>query len=184
MKKYISTFIIVFIVVFIGIEIYTQVTKEKVSSKAKRLPCQAKVTSFERMYDIKELQKTRELLQTGNYIIKSGIDKSKYMESTLFNFVNIDLITSKLQNKLEKLVINKNITDDKITISYKIYENDVDDPKKKSDNCKLFRGYVVLKVLNQNNKNIYQAQIDFMDREGKDISSTLDCAMESFLTYK
>ena len=71
-----------------------------------------------------------------------------------------------------------------VEVDYKVYENDKEDPKKKTDSCKLFRGYVVMKFKNHNNKVVYQVQIDFMDNEGKDIPKTLECAVESFVTYK
>jgi len=181
MKKYIYTFVIVFILGAIIYSIYTEINKPKISVKAKRLECQKRVTSFERAYDKEQLTKAQTLLKNGNFIISHGIDKAKYMNSTLFDLIDMEKLTSQLKTKLNK---SDKITKDDIKIEYKVYENDTEDPKKKSDNCKFFRGYVVLKVLNKNNKLIYQVQIDFMDFEGKDIPATLDCAVKSFLTYK
>jgi len=184
MKKYIVTFVVLVIVGLIGNSIYTQMTKDKVPGKAKRLECHKKATTFERGYGFDDIQKAQQLLLSGNYKITSGIDKATFMQSTLFDFVNMEYL-----DKTLGFIIVKNIKEEKqenkiIDVDYKVYENDKEDPKKKTDSCKLFRGYVVMKFKNQNNKIVYQVQIDFMDQEGKDIEKTLECAVESFLTYK
>jgi hypothetical protein len=105
------------------------------------------------------------------------------MKSSLFDFIDMEKLDKTLAFFLLQKVQKERKVSELLNIEYKVYENDKEDPKKKSDNCKLFRGYVVMKFKNQNNKVVYQVQIDFMDQEGKDIPKTLECAVESFLTY-
>jgi hypothetical protein len=184
MKKYIITFIVLIIVGLLGNSIYNQITQDKLPGKAKRLDCHKKTTVFERGYGIKDIKEAQELLYSGNYKITSGIDKAIHMKSSLFNFVNIE----KLDKNFAFFLLQKVKTQKKETgilqVDYIVYENDKEDPNKKSEKSKLFRGYVVMKFKNQNNKVVYQVQIDFMNNEGKDIPKALECAMESFLTYK
>jgi hypothetical protein len=184
MKKYIIAFFVLVIFGLIANSVYTQMTKDKVPGKVKRLDCHKKTTAFERGYGLEDIKDAQELLLNGNYKITSGIDKSTYMQSTLFDFVDME----KLDKEFSFFVLQKVNAEKKaneiLQIEYKVYENDKEDPKKKSDNCKLFRGYVVMKFKNKNNKVLYQIQIDFMDQEGKDIPKTLECGIESFITYK
>ena len=185
MKKFISTFVLLFLIGMVANGFYLQLTKEKkVTVKVKRLPCQAKVTSFERGYGDDDIIKAKKLLESGNFIMESGIDKAVYMESTLFNYVDIKKMDQIVLDLLNKSIKEKANSKEKITVNYKIYENDTEDPKKKSDNCKLFRGYVVMKFINSKNKTVYQSQIDFMDMKGLDIPQTIQCSVKAFLTYK
>ncbi len=184
MKKYIIAFFVLVILGLIGNSVYTQMTKDKVPGKVKRLDCHKKTTAFERGYGLEDIQEAQELLVHGNYRIISGIDKATYMKSSLFDFVDMEKLDKNFAYFLLQKVENERKKDEIVQVEYKVYENDKEDPKKKSDNCKLFRGYVVMKFKNQNNKVVYQVQIDFMDTEGKDIPKTLECAVESFLTYK
>ena len=172
------------IVGFVGKSIYDETTKEEIPGKTARLDCHKKVTTFERGYGDEDIQKAQKILESGNYHIKSDIDKSTYMPSTLFDFISLEELDKGFSSFIQKRFPLQNVTDEALKIEYTIYENDRDDPKKKSDNCKFFRGYVVMKFLNQNNKLLYQIQIDFLDNEGRDIADTLQCALESFVTYK
>lgn len=183
MKKYIITFFVLVIFGLIGNSVYIQMTKDKVPGKAKRLDCHKTTTAFERGYGIEDIQDAKELLLSGNYKIVSGIDQATYMKSSLFDFIDMEKLDKTLAFFLLQKVQKERKVSELLNIEYKVYENDKEDPKKKSDNCKLFRGYVVMKFKNQNNKVVYQVQIDFMDQEGKDIPKTLECAVESFLTY-
>lgn len=184
MKKYITWLAVVSILLILGNSIYNEINKEKVPGKAKRIPCLAKVTSFERGYGIKDIKDAQDLLTQGSYTITSGVDKATYMESTLFDHIDLKELDLYIDNELKTLINKKTDNNELIKIDYKIYENDKEDPKKKSDKCKLFRGYTVMKFINNKNKVLYQVQIDFMDYKGKDIPQTLKCSIESFLTYK
>jgi len=184
MKKYIITFFIFLIIILLGNSIYTQMTKDKVPGKVVRLECHEKTTVFERGYGTGDVIKAQNLLLSGNYKISSGIDKSIYMKSSLFDFVDMEKLNKEFSFFLLQKVKNQKQAKEILQVEYKVYENDKKDPKKKSDKSKLFRGYVVMKFINQNNKVVYQVQIDFKDAQGKDIPKTLECAVESFLTYK
>ena len=160
-----------------------EINTPKVNERLNRLPCHKNIIAFERSYDTKSLNKAKELLLGGNYQIKSDIDKAQFMKSTLFNFISLKNTDQYFYKLIDEKTKKARAYQNGITVDYTIFENDLDDPKKKSPKSKLYRGYVVLKIKNSNNKVLYQVQIDFMDHKGKDIYKTLDCALESFLTY-
>ncbi len=184
MKKALLYFVVITVVGFIAYGIFVQLNQSKVPGKLDRLPCHKKITAFERGYvspgDIKQAQKS---LLSGNCQIKSDIDKAKFMNSTLFDFINLSDTDKYLLDFIQSKTNNTISYNQGVIVDYTIYENDRKDPKKKSDTCKLYRGYVVLKIKNSNFKTLYQVQIDFMDHQGKDIFRTLQCALNSFLTY-
>ena len=183
MKQY---FIYSLVLVVIGTIIFTVLeknTKQKIPGKLDRLPCHKKITCFERAYDIDKISEAKKLLLNGNYKINSDMDKSQFMKSTLFDFIDLKTTDKYFYNSIDTKSGKTRSYNNGTIVDYTVFENDIKDPKKKSDNCKLYRGYVVLKIKNSNNKLLYQDQIDFMDYEGKDIFKTLDCSLESFLTY-
>lgn len=166
MKKALIYIILIITVGFISYSTLMQLNKSKVPGKLDRLACHKKVTAFERGYDDKEIKSAKEILLSGNYKIKSDIDKAKYMESTLFNFVSIEDTDKYLYDFINTKTKKDRVYNNGLSVEYTIYENDIEDPKKKSDKCKLYRGYVVLKIKNSNFKTLYQVQIDFMDQKG------------------
>ena len=163
--------------------IYEQLNKQDVPGKAKRTPCLAKVTSFERSYGNGDIQKLKEQIKNGDFKIRSSVDKAVFMQSSLFDTVDMKELDNIMIETLKSYSNGKINSKSKNTVEYKVYENDKDDPKKKSDSCKLFRGYVVMKFINGDNKTVYQNQIDFMDYEGKDIPDTIRCGVSAFMTY-
>lgn len=183
MKKLVTVFFSISLLAVLVYLIYDQVERQKVPGKLDRLECHKNITCFEKIYLENLLEEAKELLYAGNYHIQSGIDKSKYMESTLFQYVSIEDTEQFFYNYLSTLTKKEHSFNNGIVIDFKVYENDKEDPKKKSDNCKLFRGYVVLQIFSPNKKLIYKVQIDFMDQQGKDVSKALECALKSFLTY-
>ncbi len=183
MKKYLYTFVTVFILAIIGNSIYTEVTKDKTPGKAKRIPCQASVTTFERAFNKDDIKTAQLLLESGNINLTSTIEKAKYAESKLFEFVKLEETDKIVNDELKKYIIVKKDEDTKLNISYNIYENDVEDPGKKTKKSKLYAGYVVLQIKNDSNQVIYKVQIDFMDKKGADIGQSLKCSIKSFATY-
>jgi hypothetical protein len=183
MKKYFSFFLIVLFSSIAVVYIYTQATKPKINGLMDRLPCHKDVTCFEKGTHSDAIENAKEQIKNGNYRIISSIDKAQYMESTLFQYVSVEDMDSYFYNLIQQKSVNQINYKNGIIIKYTIVENDKNDPKKKSDNCKLFRGYIVLKILDSNSKLLYQNQIDFMDQKGEDIPQTIKCAFESFLTY-
>ena len=111
------------------------------------------------------------------------MEKATYAPSKLFNYVKLSDIDKITQIELDSYIVKKEVLDDKLRISYYIYENDVGDPGKKTKKSKLYAGYVVYKFYNKNNKLIYQSQIDFMNKQGADIAQSVKCAIKSFATY-
>jgi hypothetical protein len=183
MKKLITIFFSLFFLVLLVYLIYNQVERQKVPGKLDRLECHKNITCFEKIYKENLLDEAKEFLYAGNYTIRSGIDKATFMDSTLFQYVSVEDTEQFLYNYLSTLTQQKHSFDNGIIIDFTIYENDKEDPKKKSDKCKLFRGYVVLQILSPNKELIYKVQIDFMDQKGKDIPKALECALKSLLTY-
>lgn len=184
MKKPIISFIVVFLVLIISYEVYEQLNKKEVPGKTTRLPCMAKVISFERAYDKKGIDDLKNSIKNGDIKIRSSIDKATFMDSTLFETVDIRLLEIKTDEIIRSYASKDLDKNSKNSLEFIIFENDKNDPKKKSDSCKLFRGYVVMKFKNQNNKVVYQNQIDFMDNDGKDIPQALQCAIKAFMSYE
>lgn len=183
MKKLISVFFSVFLLSILVYLIYNQVEKQRVPGKLDRLECHKNVTCFEKAFLENFIDKAKELLYQGNYKISSSIEKSTYMPSSLFQYVSVEDTEQFFYNYLSTLTKKEHHFNNGIVIDFKIYENDKEDPKKKSDKCKLFRGYVVLQVFSPNKKLIYKVQIDFLDQKGEDVEKALECALKSFLTY-
>ena len=183
MKKYISIFIGVFLFVVVGNGIYSQITKKSESPKAKRLPCQKKMTSFERGFSTKDIKIGQKQLVNGNFKFTSYIEKAQYSKSKLFDYIKLsdmDIVTT---NELKSYIKDEQLSDNKLKIIYYIYENDVKNPGKKTKKSKLYAGYVVYKFYNNKNKLIYQSQIDFMNKQGSDIPQSIRCAIKSFVTF-
>lgn len=184
MRKFFSFFLVVLFSSIIAIYIYTQTSNPKTQGAMDRLPCHKDIICFEKGYDEDGIEKAKQLILDGNYRILSSIDKAQYMESTLFSFVSIEDMDRFFYNYIQQQTTKPLQYNNGAIIKYTIFENDIEDPKKKSDSCKFFRGYVVFKVLSPNNKLLYQNQIDFMDEKGKDLPQTLQCAFESFTTFQ
>ena len=154
MKLYIGIFIGACFVYLIGSSIYTQIQKENKSARSSRISCHKDATVFERLYIEKEKKAIQKKLEEGNYTLSSSVLKAVYSKSKLFDFVDLDYI----------------------------YENDVDDPGKKTAKSKLYAGYIVVKFKNDKNELIYQVQVDFMDKKGADLPQSIKCAIKSFIT--
>jgi len=184
MNKFTISFIFIAILSLVGVGVYTQLNKEAVPGKAKRLPCMSKVTSFERSYGIEDIQKAQAQIENGNFSLSSDIDKAIFMNSTLFDYVDMKKIDQVALDTLNSFVKNKTTHKKQpLKVLFTVFENDRDDPKKKSKNCKLYRGYVVFKFKNEKNKIVYQNQIDFLDPQGADVAQTISCAINAFMTY-
>jgi hypothetical protein len=182
-KNYIGIFIAIFLVSAIGFSAYEQANKTKVSAKLKRINCQEKTTTFEKIVSKKLIIKSQELLKSKNYKIESKIWKSKYATSKLFNYISkkdIDNLTIKtISNKLNKIEPNNK----KLLIKFYTRENDKEDPGKHGTECKLYAGYLVYEFI-LDDKLVYKIQTDFMDFSGKDIQDRIDCVFNSFFSIK
>jgi|GEM_PF-306653 len=185
MKKNLIIFVVVFIITILVIQTADIPSQTGVpeSGKSKRIPCQKQATSFERGFGDEDIKKAQVLLENGNVNLTSRIEKAVYAKSKLFEYVKLEDTDKIVQNELNKYIKNKTEQKSKLNLSYYIYENDVKDPGKKTKKSKLYAGYVVLQVKNDNNKTIYKVQIDFMDFQGADIAQSIQCCVKSFATY-
>lgn len=144
----------------------------------------AKVTSFERSYGVDDIKKAQQSIIKGNFTLISDIDKATYMNSTLFDYVDMKQMDQIALNNLNSYIKKESINNqNRVKVLYTVYENDRDDPKKKSKSCKLYRGYVLFQFKNIKNKIVYQNQIDFFDPQGADVAQTISCAIKAFMTY-
>ena len=181
LKKYVVLIISFFIIYILGSAIYAQINK---SSSAKRISCQKEAITFERVYKKEDIKLAQELLKSGNTEFKSSVIKAYFAQTKLFEYVKLADMDRVLNSILKQHVKKEQESSKKLNISYYIYENDVDDPGKKTKKSKLYAGYVIFKFYNQKDELIYQVQIDFMDKKGKDLPQRIKCAIESFITLK
>lgn len=184
MKKYIVTFIVLSFVFILGSSFYKQVQKDMNAGKSTRIECQKKATSFERVYIPQDIKFAQEQLKSGNVRFSSSVKKAHYSKSELFEYVSLAQMDEVLQNVLNQNIVTRKVEDSKLDIKYYIYENDVNDPGKKTEKSKLYAGYVVFQFFNVKKEPIYQVQIDFSDKKGADLSRRIECAIESFITIK
>ena len=183
MKRFVIVFIIVFFSYFIGDGIYSEINKDKIPGKAKRLECHQNVTVFERSYSTDDLKYAQNLIIQGDDSFTSHIEKAVYSNSVLFNYISLDTTDKIFRKKLKNYIQSNEENKKMYQVSYYIYENDKNDPGKKTKKSKLYAGYVVLEVKNMNNKSIYKVQIDFMDNKDSDIKNCIECAVESLMTF-
>lgn len=177
MKKYIYIVAAFFLVGVIAQSVYQQLNKK--SAKSDRIECHKKITVFERVANKKLLPLMKQSIQKGAFKVNVTKEEAKFMESKLFAFVDpIQVKEQFLQTLGVKTFTNTNID---TVIDILIYENDKNDPGKKTAKSKLYAGYLVFSF-KQNNLLVYKLQIDFMDHQGKDILKALQCAVDSFNT--
>ena len=158
----------------------TDVMNQK-SAKTARLECHIRSTTFEYVYK-KELVKTmKDAIQSGNVEIKSKFKLSEYMPTQLENHISLEQVDAMIQKQIDSHKDTTKNSAKKLLIDYFIYENDKEDPGKKTAKSKLYAGYLVFHFLLEGEK-VYRIQIDFMDLQGKDIEEKVACAITSVLT--
>eukprot|EP01156_Anaeramoeba_ignava_P006593 Anaeramoba_ignava/a349064_22.p2 GENE.a349064_22~~a349064_22.p2 ORF type:complete len:178 (+),score=6.66 a349064_22:827-1360(+) len=176
MKKYIYIIAAAVLVFFIGQSVYQQVNKK--SAKASRLECHKNSTVFEKVLNQNLLAQLQNDIKNGEIKVNINIEKAKYMKSKLFDFVDPENV----QTEFAKLAGQKASADEpNSSVDILIYENDKNDPGKKTEKSKLYAGYLVFSF-KVGNTLVYKLQIDFLDHEGKDISKVLECGLKSVLT--
>lgn len=175
-------FILIFIVGFFSYGLLTKESNDPIK-KEKRLTCQTKTTTFEKISNNQLAQEAIELLETSNYIIKSRIEKSVYMESQIDKHICEEKANEYLNETINKYVKDKKLKDKKLLIDYYILENDKEDKGKKGTKCKLYAGYLVFEF-KLDNKLIYKIQTDYMNMDTSDIPERMDCVIKSFITLK
>jgi len=179
--KYIYTILAIALIYFVGNDIYKQNTKTVAGAKSTRLACHKKCKVFERTYDTELLKKAQETVRTGEYELTSRIKEAKFMETKMFQYVQLEKVDQMVKDAIAKRKQSDAKADGKVAIDYYIYENDKADPGKKTKKSKLYAGFLRF-IITYNGKKFYSVQADFMDLEGKDIPKSVECAIESFIT--
>lgn len=161
--------------------VYKEVTK---SAKSKRLECQSKTTTFEKIFIENPIKEAINSLESNNYEIKSDIKYSEFMKSHLIGILTKEQSDEKLKTVIEKY-IDKNSTENKdnkkLLIDYYIYENDKEDRGKKNKDAKSYAGYLVFEF-KYDKKLVYKIQTDYMNLDTKDIDERMDCVINSFIS--
>lgn len=167
-----------------GYWLFVQDQKPK-SCAVKRIPCQQDVVCFERTYRMAELQRVIDLLKSRRYTVVSRAQKSEYMASRLFEYVNKEQVDAMVAAAIESQVPKQPVegTDDTLVVDYLIYENDKLHPGKKTPKSKLYEGYLAFSF-KLAGKTVYKFQIDFMDEKGADIPERVKCAIASLLSLE
>ena len=177
MKK-ILPIVVIALFSFVFYEVYTQATK---SVKVKRVECQSKTVTFEKIFVEEPIKESINLFLTNNYEVNSHMEYSKYMKSHLKDILTKEQADELLENVIKAYVKNKVASQEKVSINYYIYENDKEDTGKKGAKSKLYAGYLVFEF-KLGNKLIYKIQTDYMDIDAKDVAQRMDCAINSFVS--
>lgn len=175
--KYVYGILFIFLVYIIGTSIYEQANKKK--ARLSRLDCQKEMIIFEKVFNAEALLHVKEAIKGGELTLESSVKKAKYMKTKLFEYVDINDVDTLVKESIAK---HKGAKSDKtLHVKYYIYENDKNDPGKKSPKSKLYAGYIHM-TFSVDNIKAYVSQVDFMDMQGKDIKKRLDCAIATLLT--
>lgn len=153
----------------------------KKTAKTKRLICQSKTITFEKIHDMTQLKKAQEKLLSNDYVIHSHMEYSTRMKSNLVHHLNIERANEILKSIIP--VQTKKRTQDFLSIDYYIYENDKKDKGKKNKNALKYAGYLMFEF-KLDKQLIYKIQTDYMQIDGQDIKERMQCVIDSFLTLK
>ncbi len=142
------------------------------SAKSKRLVCHQESTTFERLYEPHQTNTIQTLLKSGDFSFTINIAKSSYMPTRIDSYMKQEAFEVLLHDTFGKP------RGEKLRIDLLLYENDKKDPKKKTQEAKLYEGYVQVSFY-LNHTRVYTVQLDYMDPMGNDIAKRLKCALES-----
>lgn len=181
--KYFWYAVIAIIGIILADGIIDKMSFSKESANSKRLQCQMKSTTFERVIRPELMNQLQKSIENNSAKVSIDIEKAKYMESRLFYYVKPEVVLEQIKEKIKTYNKNKINLKDNVTIDVLIYENDKDDPGKKSEKAKVYAGYLVFSC-KVDKKLVYKIQIDFMDHEGLDIQNKISCAIDSIMTIK
>lgn len=150
------------------------------SAKSTRLACHTQSVVFEKVYEPALLKNVREALANHNYTMSSSIEKAQYMKSQLFEYVDINTVDQIVINEIEAYRTDEKKKTETVKLNYFIYENDKNDPGKKTKKSKLYAGYLKFEIV-YGGKRVYAIQIDFMDMQGEDIPQRVNCTIKSIM---
>jgi len=179
MFKYLYGLFILLFVSFVGFNIYKSVTKK--DFKSSRFACQKEVVTIETFRKPKLIEEAISSLKNKNYKLISKIRFSKYMISRLGNYIEIADVDKMINNAISKYKSENNNKTTDLIIDYTLYENDKNDPGKKTAKSKLYAGYIYLNFKLNESISVYDIQIDYMNMEAKDLNSRIECAIKSFV---
>jgi len=148
-----------------------------------RIECHSKSTTFEYVYKKELVKRMQDAIKSGNVQIKSKFKLSEHMLTQLAKHISLSSVDEMIQKQIDSHVDTTHSTDDTLIIDYFIYENDKEDPGKKTAKSKLYAGYLVFNFLLEG-EQVYRLQVDFMDTQGKDIEEKIHCMMQSVLTLE
>ncbi|MGB1227475.1 MAG: hypothetical protein ACPG9K_06240 [Poseidonibacter sp.] len=180
MKKILPIILIV-LVLFVTFAVFEELNK--FDPKKKRLQCQEKTITFEKIEFENPIWETNNLIETNNFVIKSNIEYSKFMKSHLINILNVQQADDILNKILKQYIKSDKPNNKKLEIDYYIYENDKEDKGKKGAKSKLYAGYLVFEFKLEG-KVVYKIQTDYMNIDGNDIEERMNCVVKSFLSIK
>ncbi len=149
-------------------------------SEPKKPECQNGFHCFEKLSENRgDIKKIIKLLDRGDVNYQCKIIKSQYMKSEITDYISEGKFL-----ELTESIFGKSGTQNpkNLTVKCKLYENDIEDPKKKSNSCKLFAGYLLYEFIIQE-QTVYKIQIDYTNIKGKDIQRKLNCIKESLYRY-
>lgn len=175
--KYIITLLVTVVLAFMASTLFMKISKK--SPKSHRISCHKSTTTFEKVIDKNGLKGLQNALKDGDFSLHATPLPSKYMPSQLFLHVNVEDI------KREFLALFPEPKGGKkdANIEIFVYENDKLDPKKKTKKSKLYEGYLLFNF-SYKDRLIYKLQLDFYEKNGKDIAPLLGCAKESVWSIK
>jgi hypothetical protein len=171
--------ILLILITFVSYGVYKQANK---SVKTKRLECQAKTTTFERIFVEEPIKEAINSLKSNNYTINSFIKYSKFMKSNLINILTKEQADEILEKVIKSQIKEpiKTSDDTKVLIDYYIYENDKEDTGKKNNDAKSYAGYLMFEF-KYKNILVYKIQTDYMDINASDIENRMNCVIKSFI---
>lgn len=151
------------------------------SARISRLKCHTKSITFEHVYKKERVKGMQDAVKSANIQLKSKFKLSEHMLTQLAKHISLSSVDEMIQKQIDSHIDTTKSTDDTLIIDYFIYENDKEDPGKKTAKSKLYAGYLVFNFLLKD-EQVYRLQIDFMDTQGKDIEEKIECMLESVLT--
>lgn len=174
--------IIILLLSFLFYGVFTQINKSS-SKNLKRVPCQNKTITFEKINTESHILKAIKLIENGSFNITGYIDYSKFMKSNLENKIS----NTDIKNRIVKVLntykkLNAKL-DEKVDIKFYIYENDREDKRKKGDSCKVYSGYIVLEFI-LDSTQVYKIQTDYMNDDTSDLDERINCAIKSLILLK
>ncbi len=174
MLKMLGIIVGVGLVLVLGSAIFSQATKS--GARSMQLPCQKEVVVFERVYVPEQIHALKEAIRLEGVVLKLQIQKSHYSPSKLFDTLDL--------NEVEHIVAKEfGEASSAPHLDLLIYENDPLDPGKKTQEAKLYAGYLVFGFY-VGDTLVYKIQIDFMDKKGMDIAKRIACAKASLMALQ